>query len=118
VIVEFDLLGTNLGEFYGLPPTGKAFRVSAHRGVSSSKMIGSSTSASISTTASLVTQIGRAETARPGRDPRWLSPAFPDAGGSAASKPKRRLVRATAELVGEIGPTRVTLANVGQRRGI
>jgi steroid delta-isomerase-like uncharacterized protein len=27
VITEFDLLGTNLGEFYGLPPTGKAFRV-------------------------------------------------------------------------------------------
>lgn len=27
VIVEFDLLGTNLGEFYGLPPTAKAFRV-------------------------------------------------------------------------------------------
>lgn len=27
VIVEFDLLGTNLGEFYGLPPTGKEFRV-------------------------------------------------------------------------------------------
>jgi steroid delta-isomerase-like uncharacterized protein len=27
VIVEFDLLGTNLGEFYGMPPTGKAFRV-------------------------------------------------------------------------------------------
>ena len=27
VIVEFELLGTNLGEFYGLPPTGKAFRV-------------------------------------------------------------------------------------------
>jgi steroid delta-isomerase-like uncharacterized protein len=27
VIVEFDLLGTNFGEFYGLPPTGKAFRV-------------------------------------------------------------------------------------------
>jgi steroid delta-isomerase-like uncharacterized protein len=27
VIAEFDLLGTNLGEFYGLPPTGKAFRV-------------------------------------------------------------------------------------------
>lgn len=25
VIVEFDLLGTNLGDFYGLPPTGKAF---------------------------------------------------------------------------------------------
>ena len=27
VISEFDLLGTNLGAFYGLPPTGKAFRV-------------------------------------------------------------------------------------------
>lgn len=27
MIAEFDLLGTNLGEFYGLPPTGKAFRV-------------------------------------------------------------------------------------------
>src|SRR5215217_6058500 len=27
VIVEFDLLGTNLGEFCGLSPTGKAFRV-------------------------------------------------------------------------------------------
>jgi len=27
VIAEFDLLGTNLGDFYGMPPTGKAFRV-------------------------------------------------------------------------------------------
>ena len=27
VIAEFELLGTNLGELYGLPPTGKAFRV-------------------------------------------------------------------------------------------
>lgn len=27
VITEFDLVGTNLGEFYGLPPTGKGFRV-------------------------------------------------------------------------------------------
>jgi steroid delta-isomerase-like uncharacterized protein len=27
VVAEFDLLGTNTGEFYGLPPTGKAFRV-------------------------------------------------------------------------------------------
>ena len=27
VIAEFDLLGTNLGEFYGLAPTGRAFRV-------------------------------------------------------------------------------------------
>ncbi|WP_101951967.1 TetR/AcrR family transcriptional regulator [Mycobacterium sp. 3519A] len=30
---------------------------------------------------------------------------------------ERRLVRAAAELVGEVGPTRVTLANVGQRAG-
>jgi len=27
VITEFDLLGTNLGDFYGMAPTGKAFRV-------------------------------------------------------------------------------------------
>lgn len=27
VITEFDLLGTNTGEFLGLPPTGLAFRV-------------------------------------------------------------------------------------------
>jgi steroid delta-isomerase-like uncharacterized protein len=27
VISEFDLVGTNLGEFYGKPPTGKTFRV-------------------------------------------------------------------------------------------
>jgi len=27
VVAEFDLIGTNLGEFLGLPPTGKAFRV-------------------------------------------------------------------------------------------
>ena len=27
VIAEFDLLGTNLGEFFGLAPTGRAFRV-------------------------------------------------------------------------------------------
>ena len=27
VISEFDLLGTNLGAFYGMPPTGRAFRV-------------------------------------------------------------------------------------------
>ena len=26
-VAEFDLLGTNLGEFYGLPPTGRGFRV-------------------------------------------------------------------------------------------
>ncbi len=27
IVAEFDLLGTNLGEFYGLAPTGKSFRV-------------------------------------------------------------------------------------------
>jgi steroid delta-isomerase-like uncharacterized protein len=27
ITAEFDLLGTNLGEFYGLPPTGRSFRV-------------------------------------------------------------------------------------------
>ncbi|WP_426570639.1 ester cyclase [Aquihabitans sp. McL0605] len=27
VISEFELLGTNLGEFYGMAPTGKSFRV-------------------------------------------------------------------------------------------
>lgn len=27
IIAEFDLLGTNRGPFYGMPPTGKAFRV-------------------------------------------------------------------------------------------
>jgi hypothetical protein len=27
IIVEFDLLGTNLGEFYGMPPAGNAFAV-------------------------------------------------------------------------------------------
>lgn len=27
VVAEFDLLGTNLGELHGLPPTGRSFRV-------------------------------------------------------------------------------------------
>lgn len=27
IVAEFDLLGTNVGEFYGMAPTGKAFRV-------------------------------------------------------------------------------------------
>jgi steroid delta-isomerase-like uncharacterized protein len=27
VVAEFDLLGTNLGEFYGTAPTGRSFRV-------------------------------------------------------------------------------------------
>lgn len=27
IIAEFDLLGTNLGEFYGMAPTGKSFRI-------------------------------------------------------------------------------------------
>jgi steroid delta-isomerase-like uncharacterized protein len=60
VIVEFDLLGTNLGEFYGMPPTGKAFRVpliavfffDGDRIINERVYFDS---------ASLVTQIGRAE---------------------------------------------------------
>lgn len=60
VIVEFDLLGTNLGEFYGLPPTGKTFRVpiiavfffEGDRVVNERIYFDS---------ASLVTQIGRSE---------------------------------------------------------
>lgn len=60
VIVEFDLLGTSLGEFYGYPPTGKAFRVpiiavfffEADRIVNERVYFDS---------ASLVTQIGRGE---------------------------------------------------------
>jgi len=60
VIVEFELLGTNLGEFYGLPPTGKSFRVpviavfffDGDRVVNERIYFDS---------ASLVTQIGRAE---------------------------------------------------------
>lgn len=60
VIVEFDLLGTNLGEFYGLPPTGKSFRVPViavfffeGEGIINERVYFDS--------ASLVTQIGRAE---------------------------------------------------------
>ena len=60
VIVEFDLLGTNLGEFYGLPPNGKAFlvpviavfRFAGDRVVNERIYFDS---------ASLVTQIGRGE---------------------------------------------------------
>ena len=60
VIVEFELLGTNLGEFYGFPPTGKVFRVpiiavfffAGDRIVNERVYFDS---------ASLVTQIGRAE---------------------------------------------------------
>lgn len=60
VIVEFDLVGTNLGEFYGLPPTGKAFRVPiiavffmAGERIVNERIYFDS--------ASLVTQIGRGE---------------------------------------------------------
>ena len=48
VIVEFDLLGTNLGEFYGLPPTGKSSGCRSSR-CSSSRATASSTSVSTST---------------------------------------------------------------------
>lgn len=60
VIVEFDLLGTNLGEFYGLPPTGKSFRVPiiavfffTDDRIANERIYFD--------TASLLTQIGRAE---------------------------------------------------------
>jgi predicted ester cyclase len=60
VIVEFDLLGTNLGEFYGLPPTGKAFRVPliAVFFFDGDRIINERI---YFDTASLVTQIGRGE---------------------------------------------------------
>ncbi|BBZ33233.1 ester cyclase [Mycolicibacterium confluentis] len=71
VIVEFDLLGTNLGEFYGLPPTGKSFRVPIiavfffeGEGIINERIYFDS--------ASLVSQIGRAE---------LLSSAAGDSGG-------------------------------------
>ena len=60
VIAEFDLLGTNLGEFYGLEPTGKAFRVPIvaiftfeGEGITNERIYFD--------TASLLAQIGRAE---------------------------------------------------------
>src|SRR6185436_3649179 len=60
VIVEFDLLGTNLGEFYGLRPTGKAFRVPmiAVFFFDGDRIINERI---YFDTASLVTQIGRGE---------------------------------------------------------
>ena len=60
VIVEFDLLGTNLGEFYGMPPTGKAFRVPliAVFFYEGDRIINERI---YFDTASLVTQIGRGE---------------------------------------------------------
>ena len=60
VITEFDLLGTNLGEFYGLPPTGKAFQVPliAVFFFEEDRIINERI---YFDTASLVTQIGRAE---------------------------------------------------------
>jgi steroid delta-isomerase-like uncharacterized protein len=60
VIVEFDLLGTNLGEFYGMPPTGKSFRVPliAVFFFEGDRIVNERI---YFDTASLVTQIGRAE---------------------------------------------------------
>src|SRR5436305_6433335 len=60
IIVEFDLLGTNLGEFYGMPPTGKAFRVPliAVFFFDGDRVINERI---YFDTASLVTQIGRGE---------------------------------------------------------
>ncbi|MGA8331702.1 MAG: ester cyclase [Mycobacterium sp.] len=63
VITEFDLLGTNLGEFYGMPPTGKAFQVPIiavffFNGSDSDRIINERI---YFDSASLVTQIGRGE---------------------------------------------------------
>ncbi|AGB25727.1 putative ester cyclase [Mycobacterium sp. JS623] len=60
VIVEFDLLGTNLGEFYGMPPTGKSFQVPmiAVFFFDGERIINERI---YFDTASLVTQIGRGE---------------------------------------------------------
>src|ERR1700752_1750902 len=60
IIAEFDLLGTNRGEFYGLPPTGKAFRVPviAVFFFEGDRIINERI---YFDTASLVTQIGRGE---------------------------------------------------------
>ncbi|MFR9730123.1 ester cyclase [Saccharopolyspora sp. MS10] len=60
IIVEFDLLGTNLGEFYGLPPTGKSFRVPviAVFSFEEDKIVNERV---YFDAASLVTQIGRGE---------------------------------------------------------
>jgi steroid delta-isomerase-like uncharacterized protein len=63
VITEFDLLGTNLGEFYGLPPTGKAFRVPIiavffFGGLQGDRIINERI---YFDSASLITQIGRSE---------------------------------------------------------
>ena len=60
IVAEFDLLGTNTGEFYGLPPTGKAFRVPI---VALFSFEGDriTNERIYFDAASLVTQIGRAE---------------------------------------------------------
>jgi steroid delta-isomerase-like uncharacterized protein len=63
VITEFDLLGTNLGEFYGMPPTGKSFHVPIiavffFNGFNGDRIINERI---YFDSASLVTQIGRGE---------------------------------------------------------
>ncbi|MBL8775021.1 MAG: ester cyclase [Acidimicrobiales bacterium] len=60
VIAEFTLLGTNLGEFYGLPPTGKAFEV-AMIAVFTFEGEGITNERVYFDAASLVSQIGRSE---------------------------------------------------------
>ena len=86
VIVEFDLLGTNLGEFYGLPPTGKAFRVPliAVFFFDGDRIVNERI---YFDTASLVTQIGRGELLAMAGNRRWLSRASPARRSSAESKP-------------------------------
>src|ERR1044072_2245170 len=60
VSTEFDLLGTNLGEFYGFPPTGKAFlvRITAVFFFDGHRLIHERISFD---SPSLLTQIGRGE---------------------------------------------------------
>jgi len=68
VIAEFELLGTNTGPFYGLPPTGQSFRVPIIAvfffegdGITNERIYFDA--------ASLLTQIGRAELLVPGGGP-------------------------------------------------
>ncbi len=68
VIVEFDLLGTNLGEFYGTATHRQGVPGADDRGVLLRGRTQSSTSASTSIPPAWSPQIGRRRTARHGRN--------------------------------------------------
>ena len=116
VIVEFDLLGTNLGEFYGLPPTGKAFRVpiiavfffEGDRVVNERIYFDS---------ASLVTQIGRGELLALVGQLDSSHERSRRTQEERRTEAEQRLLTAAAELIAEVGPSGVTLANIGERAG-